>query len=610
MDQKLADYLTEKGWRYREVEGGRQVRLDEECPFCGKRKHLFFSSATTQWDCKRCGEKGNLLTMRRRLGDLKLEVQSSVSIWYRGAPDKKTPLEGGRPNPGAEIRYHKRIASGEAVEALEYLHARGFTDETIKRFRLGVAARNGTEYITIPHYYEGECVGIKMRTIPPDEKRFVRWPDCPSVLFNGDCLADLKDQAPRDRVVLLCEGETDAIALTQLGYRYAVASTTGAGKTDWPAHWLEPLDAATTILVCYDSDEAGEAGAEKAARVLGKYRTRRVRLPLKDAATMVEAGFGKEEIDKAIAKAENYDDSAVCEMSSAVEGLRDMIRNDSPKGASTGWVTLDVVLGGIRPGELTVITGDTGSGKSTWGTALARHQALFGQPVLIAPFEQSTSDILGKLVSMDAKRPVYSFTEEDLERCLETTLKLPILFLDKRGPTPFGDIKDAIYVAVHRHGVRFVLLDHLHFFLDCKSDNERQMIGSVMRSLKVMAEDLGIHIALVVHPAKLGRDYRGRIRKVVLDDLKGSSEIKQTCDNGIRVFRDRAEEVGSRSDTTEITVLKCRSPAGGEGQVWFDFAPGSELFDEQASTLSGKQQGVRFVSPEEGEKWENYSKPN
>ena len=396
MNEKLFDYLTEKGWQYREVEGGRQVRLEEECPFCGKRKHVFFSASTGQWDCKRCGEKGNVLTMRRRLGDLKLEIQATQDIWYRGAPDKMPKLEGGRPEPKADDIFHKRVIAGEAPEALEYLHARGFTDETIKRFRLGVTGKGGVDYISIPHYYGGECVCVKYRSLPPAEKTFRRTKDCPSVLFNGDCLVDLKDQEPRDRVVLLCEGETDAMALTQMGFRYVVASTTGAGKSDWPPHWLEPLDAATTILIVYDTDEAGEQGAAKAASVLGKYRSRRVRLPLHDAATMLEAGFGRAEVDEAIAKAQNYDDSAICEMASALEGLRDMLRNDKPKGESTGWVTLDAVLGGIRPGELSVITGDTGSGKSTWSTALARHQALFGSPVLIAPLRAVDFGNLGE----------------------------------------------------------------------------------------------------------------------------------------------------------------------------------------------------------------------
>ena len=609
MNGDLVDYLTGKGWRYREVEGGRQVRLDEDCPFCGKKKHVYFSAETTQWDCKRCGEKGNLLSLKRRLGDLKLEVKTAVDIFYRGAPDRRQ-LEGDRPPPGMAEQYHERLVNGEAPEVMEYLQARGFTEETIKRFRLGVCGKGDRFFVSIPHYFDGECVCLKMRSVPPAKKSFLRWKDCPSVLFNGDCLADLKDQAPRDRVVLLCEGETDAMALTQLGYRYAVSSTTGAGKADWPAHWVEPLDAATTIFIVYDNDEAGERGAKKTAAVLGKFRCRRVRLPLHDAATMVEAGFGKDEVDKALAAAESYDDSAVCGIESAVAGLREKLKNENPKGTSTGWVTLDCVLGGIRPGELTVITGDTGSGKSTWSTSLTRNQALFGVPCLVAPFEQSSSDILGKFISMDAERSVYDLSDDEFNEQLATTLKLPIYFLDRRGPTPFGDIKDAIYVAVHRYGVRFVLLDHLHFFLDCDTRNERQTIDEVMRQLKVIAEDLGIHIALVVHPAKLTRDHKGRVQKASLNDLKGSSEIKKTCDNGIRVFRERTDEVGSASDGVEVAVLKCRSPAGGEGHAWFSFVPGAEVYSEEGSTLSGGQRGIRTRPSEDDSPWVGYNAPN
>jgi len=580
VNQDLERYLLEKGWAYKSVEGGRQIRIDEPCPFCGKKKHLMFSATTTMWDCKRCGETGNLLTMKRRLGDLKLEVKTSANLFYRGAPDRPSPLAGDRPPEGTDLKCHARLLEGASPEAMEYVLSRGFTLDTIKKFKLGVSGTSNRLLLSIPSYYHGELVCMKFRSIPPDKKSFIRWKDCPSVLFNGDCLLGLSQLPPRERRVVICESETDCMAVAQLGFPFVVASTTGAGKTDWPEHWLEPLEPATEILLAYDSDTAGGEGAAKAAAVLGKYRCKRVALPLHDCAKMVEAGFGKAEFEEAFAAAQPYDDSSVHDSAYFVEALMQSLSSSQPRGRSTGWVTLDSIVGGIRDGELNIITGDTGSGKSTWSTALARSQAMQNAPVLIAPFEQPCYEILGKLAAMEAGRSLFSMTGSERLAAIELALRHPIYWLERSGPTPFGDIKDAIYMSVHRFGVRFVLLDHLHFFMDCKEQDERRFIDQIVRALKVITTDLHIHIALVVHPAKLGRDKRGNTRRTVLDDLKGSSGIKQMVDVAFRVFRDRQDEVGSKSDVTEISVLKCRSSAGSEGTTRLYFDPDGERYLE------------------------------
>jgi twinkle protein len=587
VNRELEQYLEEKGWKYKLVEGQRQVQVQGECPFCNKDKHLMFHAESTKWDCKRCGESGNLLTMKKRLGDLKIQVRSARDFLLRRGPRDRVVLPGARPTPGIDQMYHERLFSGGEPEALEYLTVvRGFTEEILIRFKIGVADLAGKKMIAIPHYFGGELVCFKFRTIPPDDKAFTRWKDCPSVLFNGDCLAGLADLPARHRRVAVCEGEFDAMALVQLGYSKVVASTSGAGRGDWPEHWLGPLEPATTVYLAYDADEAGEEGASKAAGVLGRHRCRRMVPPLHDAAECVAAGLDRDVVQQCFREAAEYEESVVKPASAFLDDLRAMLDKGQPKGQSTGWVTLDSILGGIRDGELTVVTGDTGSGKSTWTTALARNQMMMGVPTLIMPFEQKPHEIVAKLTSMEGRRSIFDMTPVDREPYMLKAVKYPVFLVDRQGTTPLGDLKDAIYVAAQRYGVKFVVLDHLHFFLDCRPEEERTAINAVMRSLAVWVVDLNIHIVLVVHPTKLGKDRHGNVRKVILDDCKGSSEIKQNTWNAIRVYRDRQQIYGSKTDDTEIAVLKCRSPAGSEGATVFSFQSGAEVYIEGGNSLA------------------------
>ena len=57
------------------------------------------------------------------------------------------------------------------------------------------------------------------------------------------------------------------------------------------------------------------------------------------------------------------------------------------RGSSTGWTEFDNLLGGLRPNELTILTGETGSGKTTWAVNLGYRLSKDNHPVLIASFE-------------------------------------------------------------------------------------------------------------------------------------------------------------------------------------------------------------------------------
>ena len=631
MLDELVQYLNSKGWNYKELRerSGLQFRLMSECPFCNHSKHLYFNAEDGRWDCKRCGEKGNLLTMKRRLNDLDVNISSPSDMFING-PRKSEKLEGERPPRGTDVSFHNTLKSEKGAKALVYLkEVRGFSTETIDKFKLGCAVKAGKEMLSIPHYAGGELVNMKFRTLPPAKKTFSRWKGCPSVLFNGDSIAELSKLPPRERYVFMFEGESDAMAFHEYGYKNVVAST--AGASSWPEHWLKPLESATTIFLVYDNDEAGNAGALKAASILGKYRCKRVRLPLHDAGDCLAAGIPKQDVDQAIRDAVDLGDNSIKPTSAYADELKARLFKPQPKGNSTGWLALDSIIGGVRDGEVTVVTGDTGSGKSTWVTNWARNQALQGKPLLVAPFEQQPWEVVGKLTSMHGGESVYDMSATRVDDELKKVCNLPIYFLEKHGPTPLNDIRDAVYLGVSRFGVQRVVIDHMHYSMECVTKNERQKITEYVQAVELWAKDLDIHILLVVHPTKLGQDPRnGNTRKVQLDDLKGASAIKQTCDNAIRVHRHREDSYGGTDDLTEITVLKCRSPAGSEGAAWFYFdsycerfvdgayPPGKERRTSKASSQASSTEPdvespdsspVVVNHPEHPESWDTWDTP-
>jgi len=198
-------------------------------------------------------------------------------------------------------------------------------------------------------------------------------------------------------------------------------------------------------------------------------------------------------------------------------------------------------------------------------------------PVLIFSSEMKPKTILRKMISIKSGRPLDQLTKPELENVLKWISTLPIYFVDVYGELGLRELKDSIYYAKRRYGIGLVVIDHLHFFLKYSADNERTAIDHGLKEIKSWAMDLGIHIVLVVHPTKLTYD-----NKVVhLNDLKGSSGLKQIPDNVLSIWRSR-EEKDLKNPQNEIVlyILKVRDDSGDEGKVVLNFDKRSQSYTQ------------------------------
>ena len=215
---------------------------------------------------------------------------------------------GGVVDPGplddALVESHHRVLL-RMQDRLDYLReVRGLDEEAVRRRKLGhdgerywipVADESGA-WVNIRKYLPEAKGKDKVVSYGAGYGRARLYP-----------LAALVGSGP----VLLCEGEMDALCAGARGYA-AVTTTGGAGS------WREEFTAALAgreVVVCYDADEAGRAGAETAARaLLGRASSVRVaRLPLPGTKAMkdvtdffVKAGKTREDLDAVLAAAAPY----------------------------------------------------------------------------------------------------------------------------------------------------------------------------------------------------------------------------------------------------------------------------------------------------------------
>ncbi|MBU1209011.1 MAG: AAA family ATPase [Proteobacteria bacterium] len=565
---EIEKYLNLKEWNFKFNKGGEYC-LDL-CPLCEAGPgHFYINQAKEIFYCHKCGERGHLLSLKKRLGDL--PAIAHISEFSKRTPGKTIDLS-------VIEKYHKTLLENSA--ALNYLtQERAFTLDTIKKFKLG--ENNGA--IAIPHMQDGKCRAIKYRRINPNGgNKYHREEGCDSILFNLDSVGD-------KGWIVLTGGEFDAIAYYQMGIHNAVAVT--VGEDTFLDEWVDPLEPFGEIFVSFDMDEAGRKGADKVGNKLGRYRCFNVLLPLKDANDCLKAGYSNAEIKDIMAQAKRFEFKLIKTPENYFDQIRELHSGKSQnKGIRTEWNNFDSLMGGIRPNELTVLTGETASGKTTMAANLGFKLAGMNHPVLIASFEMKPIPILRKMVQMETGSHFSALPKDELEKALRRISSLPIYFIDVYGEIGLEQLKGAIYYAKRRYGIEFVILDHLHFFLKYSGDHERQAIDQALTAIKSWAMDLGIHVLLIVHPTKLTYD-----NKVVhLNDLKGSSGLKQIPDNVLSIWRPRGED-NSKSPTNEIVlyILKVRDDSGDEGKVILTFDKRSQSYSEPSGS------GPREVSPAE-----------
>jgi DNA primase len=202
----------------------------------------------------------------------------------------------------ATEHYEKLLRLPEGKEALDYLHGRGLTDSTIKKFRLGFAAdrRDGLKgALTKEGVKEGQMIEAGLIIQPEDQTRkpydrfrgrvifpitdarnrviafggrimagdgpkYLNSPETP--LFHKGrtvyALASARGPARERKQILVTEGYMDVIALAQGGFDNAVAPL-GTALTEEQIALLWRID--REPILCFDGDTAGQRAAARAA---------------------------------------------------------------------------------------------------------------------------------------------------------------------------------------------------------------------------------------------------------------------------------------------------------------------------------------------------------
>lgn len=370
------------------------------------------------------------------------------------------------------------------------------------------------------------------------------------------------NQLPKDITELvICEGEMDVLALATAGIA-AVSVPNGApakvtdGKVDpkqdgkfsyiWDAREL--IDKVERVVFFPDADEPGQALVEELARRIGRAKCWTVTLPEKDANETLQK-HGPEALREALGAAKPLPLEGVYLPEDFSPQILSLYEQGVVKGASTGMESLDKLYT-ILPGQLSVVTGLPGSGKSELIDQICVNIAMQkGWRFAIASFENPPHMHIAKLAEKVIGKPFFGddrMTSDERDYAM-AFLNQHFVFLQSHdgAPSTVQSIIDRTKQAVMRMGVRGLVIDPYNY-LDMQGDSEHQAISKMLTDIVLFCKSHEIHAWFVAHPAKQLPDSgvpKGQ-------HISGSAAWFAKADMGVTVHRNKNE--------TQVHVWKSR----------------------------------------------------
>lgn len=253
------------------------------------------------------------------------------------------------------------------------------------------------------------------------------------------------------------------------------------------------------------------------------------------------------------------------DMQARLDGVKHM-------GIDFGLPDLDRIINGIRPGNLAIIAGRPGTGKTVLGVGIADHVALStGKGSLIFSLEMATKELSKRSlasvagVSQNKIESGEAICDSEMKLKLECAVAklhaLDVRICDKPALT-FARICSIARFQHRAKPLSVIVVDYLSLIATEPNSklNRNQELGQYTRGFKALAKSLGVPIIVL---AQLNRGIEMRADpKPKMSDLRDSGEIEQDADMIIMAHRDMNSERG-RNGITEIDVVKCRHAKPG-----------------------------------------------
>jgi replicative DNA helicase len=263
-------------------------------------------------------------------------------------------------------------------------------------------------------------------------------------------------------------------------------------------------------------------------------------------------------------------------LKTAVDTLDKRFNGEVEEGLMSGLLDIDKRLTGFKKGELYVVAGRPGMGKTTYAMSVFRKALLDGKKIFFSSLEMPESQLTERLIASIGgillSRIKSGKLEEDdwskLTNAINQLKDKSLRIIDKDG-MDVNQLRSECRRMKRKEGLDLVVVDYLQLLSDRSVKNGRfEEVSSISRKLKGLAKELDCSVIAL---SQLSRKCEERSdKRPIPSDLRESGQIEQDADVIQFLYRDEVyNEHSVRKGIIEVITAKFRDGESGTDYLAF-----------------------------------------
>ncbi len=198
----------------------------------------------------------------------------------------------------------------------------------------------------------------------------------------------------------------------------------------------------------------------------------------------------------------------------------------------TPWPVLETMTWGHRAGEVIVVSGEPGEGKTALALNVVAHNIDTKSIMIFSP-DQEARDLMHRLLAIMTGTELKAFRSGELSigdqrriRDVRLRIKAARLYIDDRHDQEINNIRARARAVKSRHGLDFMVIDYIQLLkINEQIRGEAERLAAISHAVKSMAKDLQVPVYLLSQYNLDGRKRPKNDRTPRLSDLKGTSAL-------------------------------------------------------------------------------------
>lgn len=212
--------------------------------------------------------------------------------------------------------------------------------------------------------------------------------------------------------------------------------------------------------------------------------------------------------------------------------------------------TLNFLTGGMELGEISIIAGETGSGKTTLVSMcvaeIIKHDkcfCIYGESTIekqahahyrqMTPYNDNDYSFVNYYKDGQKTNVGKFFVSESAEKKIKEQTAKKLFYYDPKGGMDINSIMEVMRVAYEKGGIKYFVLDNI-MQIETMTDNEIKEMKDNFEQLRRFVIDNKVHCIVLAHYRK-SNDY-GVFRRR-LEEIAGTSAIGNKCATALNIIR-------------------------------------------------------------------------